>query len=171
MSQELLGMGVVDGVIAGIILLSSLISLIRGFLKELVSLGVWVLGSWLAIIFHDQAAVALAPYITDATIRDITSFGVIFLSVLIFGMLFNYILSFIVTKSGLSGTDRLLGMVFGGARGMLLVAVVILVVSSTAFVQDEWWKNSVLIHHFQVLVDWLRDFLPEKVTDIAHAMS
>ena len=166
-AQELLYPNITDYIIVSIVVVSILISLMRGFLKECISLFVWFLGFWVAIKFYHSFAVILAPYIASESIRQIGGFIGLFLLVLILGALFNYMLGFLVVKSGLSGTDRLFGMVFGCARGILLVAVILLMISATSFVEDDWWKKSILIPHLQVLVDWLRAFLPEKITSIA----
>jgi len=166
-SQELLSLNVADYAILAVIIVSTLISLVRGFLKELMSLVIWALGFWIAIKLYNAVAVILEPYIANAAVRQIVSFAGIFLLVLLLGALLSYLFSFIIIKSGLSGTDRLLGMVFGCARGILLIAVILLLVSATSFVQDEWWKKSIIIPHLQILVDWLRVFLPQKMTSIA----
>ncbi len=163
-------LNVVDYIIVGVVLTSTLISLVRGFIKELMSLVIWALGFWVAIKLYERVATILVPHITNPVIRQMVSFAGIFFLVLIFGMLFNYLLTFIVTKSGLSGADRLFGMFFGCARGILFVAVILLLISATSFVQDEWWKKSIVIPHLQVVVDWLRIFLPQKMTDIAGAI-
>ncbi|MBU0743930.1 MAG: CvpA family protein [Gammaproteobacteria bacterium] len=165
-AKELLHLNIADYIIVGVVLISTLISLIRGFLKEFISLMVWILGFWVAIKFYQMFAAILEPYVANAAIRQIASFTLIFLLVLILGALFNYLFSFIIIKSGLSGTDRLLGMVFGCTRGVLLVAVVLLLIASTSFVEESWWQKSSLIPHFQVLLDWLKAFLPEKMTSI-----
>lgn len=165
--QELLSFNGTDCVILTVIGVSTLISLVRGFLKELISLFVWVIGFWVAIKLYTTVAALLAPHIANDAIRQVVSFAAIFLLVLILGSLFNYLFSFIIIKSGLSGTDRLLGMFFGCARGMLLVAVVLLLISTTSFVHDEWWKKSVLIPHMYFLTNWLSSFLPQKMVSIA----
>lgn len=163
MSSELLHINVADCVILTVVLVSTLISLVRGFLKELFSLVIWVLGFWVAIQFYQALTVILEPYIANIAIRQIICFSGIFLIALIIGALFNYLLSMIVVKTGLTGTDRFLGMIFGCARGVLLIAVAILIISSTSFAQDEWWKTSVLIPHWQIIVDWLKVMLPEQM--------
>lgn len=169
--KELLHLNIADYVIIGIVFFSMLISVIRGFLKEAVSLIIWVVGFWVAIKFYNNFATLLAPYITSDSLRQIASFIVIFLVVLILGSLFSYLLSFLVVKTGLSGTDRLLGVVFGCARGVLLIAVLLLVISYTSFAKDHWWQESILIPHFQVLIDWLRIFLPEKMSGIVSVIN
>lgn len=165
-SEGLLQLNTTDYIIVVVVLMSTIISLTRGFFKELISLVIWILGFWVAIKFHDTCATMLTPYIANVSIRIIVSFSGLLLTVLIFGSIFNYLLSFIIIKSGLGGFDRLLGMIFGCTRGVLLVAVILLMISTTSFVQDEWWKKSILIPHFQVIVDWLRVFLPQKITSL-----
>ena len=167
MLQVLLNLGTADYIIIAILFVSVLISLIRGFFKELLSLVIWVIGFWVAIKFYGRVAEFLETYITNAGFRQVVSFSSIFILILIFGAIFNYLFTFILIKTGLSSTDRLLGMIFGCARGILLVAVILLLISSTAFTEDSWWKESVLIPHFKVAVDWLEAFLPQKMTDIA----
>lgn len=169
-AQELLHPNVADYIVVVVVVVSTLISLIRGFLKEFISLFVWALGFWIAIKFYHSFSLVLDPYIASVTIRQIVSFIGIFLLVVLLGALFSYLLSFIIIKSGLSGTDRLLGMIFGFTRGVLLVAVILLLISSTSFVQDEWWQRSILIPHFRVLIDWFKDFIPEKISVISSVM-
>jgi membrane protein required for colicin V production len=170
-TQELLQLNIADYVIVAVVAVSMLISLFRGFLKEFISLVVWVAGFWVAIEFYTALSEVLAPYITNVSVRLIISFIGLFLAVLILGSLFSYLLSFVVDKSGLGGFNRLLGMIFGCARGVLLVSVILLLISTTSFVQDEWWKKSVLIPHLQIIVDWLRAVLPQKITDFAGVIS
>lgn len=166
-AQELIYPNVTDYIILAVVAVSILISLVRGFVKELISLVIWILGFWVAIKFYHALATVFEHYIANSAIRHITSFTVIFLAVLILGALFNYLLSFIIIKTGLSGTDRLLGMIFGFARGVLLVAMLLLLISSTSFIEDAWWKQSILIPHFHGLLAWLKSFLPEKMANIS----
>jgi len=165
-TQELLQLNITDYIVVAVVFISVLISLVRGFFKELISLIIWILGFWVAIKFHDACGAMLAPYIANVSVRIIISFAGLFLIVLILGAMFSYLLSFIIVKSGLSGFDRLLGMVFGCTRGVLLVSVILLLISTTSFVQDDWWKKSILVPHLQVIIDWLRVFLPQKITSL-----
>ncbi len=76
----------------------------------------------------------------------------------------NYFITQLVDKTGLSGTDRMLGIVFGIARGVLLVAALLLVAHLTPMPQEDWWKESFLIPHFEPLEIWLNGFLPQTVS-------
>lgn len=168
--QELLQLNITDYSIIAIIFISILISLIRGFFKELISLIIWILGFWVAIKYYNACSEMLATYIANISVRIIISFAGLFLAVLILGSIFCRLLSFLINKSGLGGLDRLLGMIFGCTRGVLLVSVILLLISTTSFVQDDWWKKSVLIPHLQLTVDWLRNFLPQKITNLVDAV-
>lgn len=72
-------------------------------------------------------------------------------------------LSALVNKTGLSGTDRLLGAVFGAARGILVISALLLVAQLTPSQQSGWWQGSVLIPHFAPIENWLKGFLPEAM--------
>ena len=63
------------------------------------------------------------------------------------------------------GTDRLIGMVFGAARGVLLVAVLVLLAGLTPMPEEDWWLESGLVGYFQELSYWLRDLLPREFAD------
>lgn len=165
-TTQLLQLNVTDYIIIGVIFSSMLISFIRGLIKECISLSVWMVGVWAAIKFHQAIAHMLASYIESNSFRVVASFAIIFLAILILGALINYLLSFIVTKSGLSGFDRMLGVLFGGIRGVLLISVFLLLVSTTSLIQDSWWQESIFIPHFSLIIDWLREFLPNKLTSI-----
>lgn len=173
MSEEtvqLLQLNITDYIIVAVILMSILVSFMRGLVKECISLSIWIVGFWAAIKFHLIIATMLAPYIQSMSFRIVASFAVIFIAILIFGAICNFLLSFMISKSGLGGFDRMLGMFFGGARGVLLVAVFLLLVSTTSLINDSWWQESVFIPRFSFIVDWLRDFLPDKLTSIVETV-
>ena len=76
--------------------------------------------------------------------------------------LVNYLAGQLVEKTGLSGTDRMLGVIFGVARGGVIVAILVLLAGFTAVPQDAWWGQSMLIHHFQEMAIWIRSYLPAE---------
>lgn len=156
-----------DYAIIAILGVSVIISLIRGFVREALSLGSWIAAFFVAFKFYEKLAVVLSPYISTPSLRVISSFVVLLIITLVLGGLLNFLISRIVTSTGLSGTDKSLGMIFGFARGILLIGLVILLLSSTAFSQDEWWKKSLLIPQFQPMAVWLKGFLPDKMNQLS----
>jgi membrane protein required for colicin V production len=92
-------------------------------------------------------------------------FAGLFIAVLLVGGLINYLLGKLVQSTGLSGTDRLLGGVFGAARGLALVVVLLLVSGFTPIPADPWWKESATIERLMPLVEWSADLLPDNVAE------
>ncbi|NOQ94089.1 MAG: CvpA family protein [Methylophaga sp.] len=158
----------VDYLIIGIILLSSGISIIRGFIKEVLSLASWALSFWVALMFYPHVATLLADYIVTPSIRLFTAFTALFLVTLILGALVNHLISQIVEKTGLTGTDRALGIIFGLVRGVAIVALLVLLAGATPMPDDDWWQNSLLLEHFEKLAIWVRNFLPTDIAEYIH---
>lgn len=154
----------IDYVILGIIGLSTIISLIRGFVREALSLVVWVFAFWVAWTFFRELALHLGMF-SVPSVRLGVAFAILFIVTLIIGALVNYLIGQLVDKTGLSGTDRLIGMLFGAARGAVLVAVLVLLAGLTPFPEDPWWRESRLIASFQELATWMLSLLPDDISD------
>ncbi len=155
-----------DYLILGIILLSGTISFVRGFLSEALSLAVWIVAIWLALTFSKDLSVHLIEYISTPSIRIGVAFASLFLIVLVLGAMVNYLIIQIARKTGISGTDRMLGIFFGIARGGLLISLLTLLAGITPFPSDPWWQQSILLHHFQDIAIWMRSFLPADVAKL-----
>lgn len=147
-------MSSVDLVIAAVVGLSTLISIKRGFVKEALSLISWVVAFTVARIFSGQLASLLADHITVSSLRLAVAFALLFAATLVVGAMINHLLGEMVRMTGLSGTDRLFGMVFGLARGLIITLVVIAILSITPLTDDEWWQESMLIPHFMLIEEW-----------------
>ena len=154
-----------DVVILGLILLSALISLVRGFVREAFSLAIWVLAFWISWSFFRDLEVPLRGWIDSPTVRLAIAFAVLMIVTLVVGGLVNYLIIQLIERTGMSGTDRLVGMVFGTARGVLLVAVLVLLAGLTPMPQEAWWHESSLVGYFEELAFWLRDLLPPEFAD------
>ena len=156
-------MTVVDVVIIFVIILSALFSLIRGFVKEAISLTTWILAIWIAVTFAPKMAMALPGNIESEAVRLAVAFGLLFILTLMIGSLANFIFSTFVKKTGLTGADRVFGVVFGFLRGILIVLVFVVVGSMTPLPQQQWWQSSGLLERFESLAIMLQDYFPENV--------
>jgi len=154
-----------DLLILGVIALSALISLIRGFVKESISLLSWIAAGIVAFRYFSPLAELLEPYLADPTIRSMAAFAVLFISTLIIGAIINFIMSQLVSKTGLSGTDKALGVVFGGARGVLIVTMIVLLASLTPMPEAQWWQDSAMVGFFQQLAGWVKGIIPADAVD------
>jgi len=140
--------------------ISALISLTRGFVREALALAAWVVSIWVAVSFSKPLAVMLEPFISTPSIRMVAAFLLLFAGTLLAVSVINMLAVKVVKSSGLTGTDRAIGMVFGIVRGVFIVAVLVFLAGLTPLPQDAWWSESLFMPHFQELALWLRDFLP-----------
>lgn len=106
-----------DWIILAIVGISTLIGLGRGFVRETLSLLTWVAAFIVAMLFRDQLAPLLSNLVDTPSLQMITAFAILFFGTLLAGAGLNTMLSAFVEATGLSGTDRVLGVVFGLVRG------------------------------------------------------
>jgi len=147
----------------GLIGLSALIGLIRGLIREVFSLVLWGMAVWLGLRYSRDCAAYLETTIPVPSVRAVVAFLAVFTATLLVGGLSGFLLGKLVHSTGLSGTDRLAGLVFGVARGILIIAVLVLLAGLTPLPEGPWWKQSKLIPPFQSLAMWLRDQLPARL--------
>jgi len=153
----------VDLIIVTIIIISALISVVRGFVKESISLASWILAGFIALRYFTPLAELLEPYIESPTIRTGTGFAILFVCSLIVGAIVNFMASQAVSKTGLTGTDKSLGVVFGAARGMLIVTMLVLLAGLTPMPSEPWWNDSAMIEFFSDMANWIKDILPQDI--------
>ncbi|MFT7561212.1 MAG: membrane protein required for colicin V production [Flavobacteriales bacterium] len=151
-----------DLIILAILVVSSLISLKRGFIKEALSLVNWFLAFFVAMTFRDVLSSLLDVYIATPSLRDMVAFAGLFAATLIVGAMVNNLLVEIVRITGLGGTDRTFGMIFGLLRGFLIVmAVLILAPPLLGIDQDLWWQQSLLIPELLKFEGWAKLLVSE----------
>ncbi|MEJ2609433.1 MAG: CvpA family protein [Candidatus Thiodiazotropha sp.] len=158
----------IDILIIAIIALSAIISLVRGFVQEVLSLATWIAAFTLAWIFFRSLAVQLSPWIDVQSMRLGVAYVLILVVVLIVGAIVNRLMKVLVSTTGLSGTDRMIGIFFGAARGAVMVAIVVLLAGLTPFPNDAWWHESTLIPYFQDMALWLKSYLPQDIAANFH---
>lgn len=151
-----------DWLIIALILISTVISLARGFVKEALSLATWVIAFIVARMFSDNLAQLLSQWVETSSIQMALAFAGLFAATLIVGALINRLISEVVRVTGLTGTDRVLGTFFGFIRGVVLMVVVVALLRFTPFEQDNWWRQSTLIPHLQVVESWTRHWLKDN---------
>ncbi len=153
----------VDWVILAVIGVSTLISLVRGFVREVLSLVAWVAAFWIALTFADLAAPYLGFLSGSDVVRMVVAFVALFVTALVAFAIVNFLIAKLVEQTGLSGTDRAIGMLFGLARGVVLVAAALLVAALAGHEDSSWWTDSRLVDPFIPLVEWMRGWLPQEI--------
>ncbi|MGA0587252.1 CvpA family protein [Dyella sp. KRB-257] len=149
-----------DYFIAGVVAVSVLVGLWRGLVAEVLSLAIWIGSIWVAWAFGPGVAAYFDHSIRTPQLRLATGYGICVVAVLIVGALVHAIFRRLVAGAGLSGPDRGLGMLFGFARGVLLVALMVFLLGFTAVTREPWWRQSLLLPQFQSVAIAVGHHLP-----------
>ena len=154
-------MNFVDYILIAIVGLSMVLSLWRGFVREVISLIGLVLAFLAASRLSGRAGDYLGQWIDNATIADGAGFAIVFVIVMLVVGLIGAVIRKLVDIADLTATDRTLGIFFGAARGMLLIALAFLVYTTISKPNSPWLKNSMLTPYAMELGDMLGGVIPE----------
>ena len=147
----------VDWFIIVVLSVSTVLSLWRGFVREALSLLGWVAAFVVAHLFVDQLAAQLATLIANITGRYIAAYAILFVGTLVLFNLIVHLAVKLVRVTGLSVLDRVLGTVFGFARGVIIMLVLAYLAQQLLVPQDRpWLENSLLMPHLSMLADWVQ---------------
>lgn len=153
----------VDLVILGVVTLSCIISLIRGFVKESISLASWTLAFALSVALADNLALLLPGSIEQPSLRIAIAFVALFISTLLVGGLVGFLLGTLIEKTGLTGTDRMLGVLFGLFRGVIIICGIVIVGSMMDLSATQWWQQSTLLPYFIIMIKWIIPLIPDSL--------
>jgi len=149
-----------DMVIIGVVLLSAGIGLLRGLVREVLSLVSWIGAFVLAIYFAPQLAAALPLAWGNTAVRVVMAFAGILIATLIAASLLQWLVSRLIASTGLTGTDRILGLLFGSVRGILICLVVLMGLREVA-ADRAWWQASILQVELLSFEDDMRKLLDQ----------
>ena len=148
----------VDILILAVIAISSAFGVLRGFVKEILSLLSWIAALLVSRVYSESLAGMLGSLIDNPSVRYVTAFSVLFVIIITLGTALNHFMSKLSVVTGLKALDRLLGAGFGVARGTVIVLVVLFI--SNVFVSgSEWWQQSTLIPYGMVLIEESQIFI------------
>jgi membrane protein required for colicin V production len=156
-------MTVFDYVVIGIIAVSLLMGLLRGVVGELIALGAWLLAAWSASQFNGPVAQRLFQGIADPSVRTLVACVTIFVGVLVLMALVRMAVKRLISALGLSLSDRLLGSLFGLARGGLICMLLVALGGMTSAPQQPWWENATLSAPLETAVLAAKPWLPEDL--------
>jgi len=152
-----------DYAILAVLGLSVLMGLWRGFIAEVLALAIWICAFWLAWLLGPDLAQRFSDSISTPSARILIAYALCFVAVLVAGAIVTFVMRKLVEGSGLSGSDRLLGMVFGLVRGLALVVLIVFLLGFTPFADDPWWRESRLMPGFEDGARWVGSRLPDEL--------
>ena len=150
-----------DYAVLTIIGVSVLLSVIRGFVREVLALASWVIAFFTASLLSGKVADWMAGTITNDVGRMLVAFGTVFLATLLGMSLIALAFSGLVRRAGLGMEDRLLGGVFGFARGMLIVLALVLLGGLTAAPRQPVWHEALLSPMLEAIAGKVKPWLPQ----------
>lgn len=151
-----------DYAVIGVLLVSIIVSAMRGVVREIISLGGWIIAFLAANLFAGPLSIHLPQAIPGETLRTLASFLAIFIFALIFSSLVGLLMSRLVKAVGLGPIDRVLGAFFGIARGAIIVMVAVLAAGLTSAPRQAWWKESMTGSHLREAALALKPWLPDS---------
>jgi len=154
-------MPIIDILIAIAVVISVVVGFIRGFVKEAISIAALLAAIWAALYFGPAVGNVSESWLSSEQLQMWFGRILVFAIVLSIGGLLGWGVSKLVRLSVLSGMDRLMGSVFGALRGGLFLAVFIIGGQFAGFDNDDWWLQSRLIPHFEVVADWIKVMAPK----------
>jgi membrane protein required for colicin V production len=149
-----------DYALLTILAVSMGIGLWRGFVVEVLSLTAWIAAFWLTIAFGSTMSGWFGG-VESASARFVLGHAAVFLVVLLGGGAITWLIGRAIAETGLSATDRVLGVGFGLARGLVLACVAVLLLGFTPAPKDAWWRESRLLPEAQRGAEWMATFLPD----------
>jgi len=156
-------MTIFDYVVIGIVGLSLLFGLWRGVVGEILALVAWGVGLFAAMEFGARVGQMVFTGIADPSMRMLAGCVLVFVGVLLAMALVRMAVRSMVKALGLSVSDRLLGMVFGLVRGMLVTMVLVGLGGMTAAPKQAWWKEATLAQPLEIAVMAVKPWLPDDL--------
>lgn len=155
-----------DWVLATMIAISGLYGLVRGFIKEALTITAWGLAAWLSYLYAEPLSAYLEPHVETASMRVALMVLAVFMLVLISTSLLRSSLKYLINQVGLTGLDSLLGGAFGVLRGVILSILVLIVLLNLGFHKDNWWQKSYMVGHLVGVMQHIPEHLPPEAKDV-----
>ena len=163
-------MVIVDYILLAAFVISVGVGFFRGFFREALSLVNWLLALWIAWRFSGVLDPVLAS-VSSPALKLWLARILMFLGVLLAGALLGHLVVVLVRKSGLTGADRGLGMVFGAARGVLVVGVLVIAFQALEMDREPWWQDSVIVPKTAELTRTIREYMDAGLDRLGEAMA
>jgi membrane protein required for colicin V production len=149
-----------DYLVLFVLICSVVISVLRGLVKEVLSLLGWIVAFVVANAYSESLAILLPDMIPGNVTRLIVAFIALFIGVRLLMALLTMAMDEFIKATGLSVADRGLGSLFGLARGLIIVMTVVLICGMTALPQQPFWKDAFFSPYAETAARSVKPFLP-----------
>ena len=155
-------MNVTDYLVIAGILISAVVGVMRGFLREAVAIVAWLVALFVAWHFSDLVAPHLGGLLAGSSVRIWAARAILVILILLLGAGIGGTLSHFVRLSIFSGMDRFLGLVFGALRGLVLFGVLVILGQLLRLEDERWWRHSLLVPYGASIANGLRTLVGEE---------
>lgn len=156
-------MTIFDYIVLIIIGLSVILSVMRGMIREVLAIVGLVAAFYVGVTYTNQLLPMMPIDIPNDALRVLAAFLVLFLATLLLATLLGIALSAVFKKAGLGWLNRFLGALFGVARGLLIVCVIVFLAGLTDIPKDSRWRNAMFSAPIEALVLSLLPWVPESI--------
>lgn len=152
-----------DIIVLSVMLISGLLAMVRGFLREVFSILSWVVAAGVTLYFHKQFLPVVKQYIAQDSAALATTVAILFLGTLLIASIITARISDLVLDSRIGALDRTLGFMFGLARGLLLMVIALLFFNWLAKPEQvpPWVANAKSLPALRGAGEWLKAQLPD----------
>ena len=151
-----------DYVVLTILIASIVVSVLRGLVKEVLSLIAWIAAFIVANRYGADMAALLPDAVPAGTLRLVAGFAILFIGSLLIAALVNRAIAHIIEASGMKIVDRGLGGLFGFARGALIVVTLVILAGMTGLPREPVWRNALLSPLAESAARTVKPWLPDK---------
>jgi len=144
MNLNSINVNIIDIAFLSIVLISMLLAYSRGLLKEIFALGNWILAGWISLTYYLKIKLFFIKYISPEVLAEITSFLILFLLSISVGTFISHFITNRFKKTALAPTDKILGLIFGFLRALIIVSIASLLLLNTL------WKH-------KTIPEWVTD--------------
>ena len=159
-----------DLLLLGLVVFSTIAGLMRGLLREVITLVTWITAVWVAWKFAALLEPHLGGTLAYESVRTWAARAIIFIAVVLVGSGVALIVNHFVRLSLFSGTDRACGAVFGLLRGCVMAGLFVIFCHAVRLDEEPWWRSSMMVPYAEHSANVLRALVGErKMTASRHA--
>ncbi len=151
----------IDFLLVAIVLISCIIGVMRGLVRELISLIAWIVGLWCAWRFAYLVEPSLGGILADRPVSLWVARGLILVAILVVGSVVGALVGYIIRHSALSWLDRSLGILFGLIRGLVILGLVAIVGSVFKLTDGAGWHDASLTSYAETIGNGIKSFVDD----------